>query len=183
MILPENSEYSSRGKISIYIRSGQAFGNGQHATTEACIHAVENLKLQNHDCVLDIGTGTGILAIVFAKMGVQHITGTELSSDLINEANFNLKLNDVESTMIETDQLKEFDSHTFSVVIANILAPVLLDLMDDMVRVLKPGGTLVLSGFIEKEATLIRKELSDRMLTPKSEYDVRGWKALSFEKG
>ena len=167
--------------IPIVISSGEAFGDGRHATTLVALEVLEALpgRLFAGRC-LDVGTGTGILSIAAFKLGCHDVCGTDLDADIIAEARANAELNQVTMRLMVTNELPQDGLYT--IIAANILAPVLHQLMSSFAARLAPEGALVLAGFIEKEARPIiaRAERCGLLLTGRRER--RGWVGLWFTK-
>lgn len=180
-VFPNARGGSTTTNHRIDLLAGKAFGDGKHATTESCLQSLESIPIQGLNSALDIGTGTGILLIAAGKLGVKSLNGTELSEALVEEARKNLNHNEINARLFVTDHIDEFAAESFDLIMANILVPVLVDLLPDMIRCLKPSGFLLLSGFIDKEVMTITDIISDNLYSVNS-IDVRGWKALTFRK-
>ena len=151
VVKPTWREYAPRpDQLVIEIDPGMAFGTGTHPTTALCMAMLETYTTPG-DSVLDVGTGSGILLIEAAKLGAAHLAGIDLDPDAVHIARQNLARNGVpkqQYTLQCADLLSMVDS-TYDIVVANILAEVILDLLDQMEGVLKPGGILICSGIIE----------------------------------
>jgi ribosomal protein L11 methyltransferase len=126
---------------------GMAFGTGSHETTQLCLELIEKVK---PDELLDIGTGSGILAIAAAKMGAKNITAVDIDPDAVRTAKENVRLNDLEGaiTVKEGDLIKGIDQK-FSCVAANILADVIIFLLPALPACLKENGLAILSGILD----------------------------------
>lgn len=150
------------GIVRIAIDPGMAFGTGTHETTRLAMQAVEAWAdaaiAQGEDLsqvrVLDVGTGSGILAILAVKLGAGHALGTEVDDVALPCARDNLALNGVadrvELRLVPDPALLAPDR--FELVIANIISAVLVPLRDALVGRMLPGGTLILSGILAREA-------------------------------
>jgi ribosomal protein L11 methyltransferase len=151
------------GQQVIEIDPGMAFGTGTHPTTTLCMQMLERYICPGLS-VLDVGTGSGILLITAAKLGAERLTGVDLDPSAVDIAQQNLKLNRIAPRSCRffsgnlIDPLTQMDP-TFDLVVANILAQVVIALLDDVGRVLKPGGILILSGIIEA----FQSEVTDKM--------------------
>ncbi|MDA9951487.1 50S ribosomal protein L11 methyltransferase [Oligoflexaceae bacterium] len=173
----------TQDKYWIEMNNGAAFGNGQHATTEACLRLIENFDYQSDfKTVLDVGTGTGILAIAAGRLGAKRIFVTEISENLLGEALENSKKHEVEIEAHMVASLDTFSDNSLDLVFANILVPVLHELSKDFARVLKDNGRLVLSGFIEKESFKICDVMKKLGLNEVERFETRGWLAISFDR-
>lgn len=137
------------GTREIEIDPGMAFGTGQHETTQLCLRAVDALCTQSSR-VLDVGTGSGILAIAARLLGAREVAGTDNDPDAIRVARENAGKNQVEIDFSETplDALQG----TFDLVLANILAPTLVEMARSIARRLAPGGVCVLAGILLPQA-------------------------------
>ncbi|MGZ5280152.1 MAG: 50S ribosomal protein L11 methyltransferase [Pseudobdellovibrionaceae bacterium] len=135
----------------IIIDPGMAFGTGTHATTKMAAYFVHKLcqgmKPGFEYSLIDVGTGTAILAMLAKMGGVQKVLGIEIDPEARRVARENIKLNNREDVLI-TDQLLETVHEQFDFVVANIIDGVLIMLKNDLLRVLKPGGQIFLTGIL-----------------------------------
>ena len=148
------------GEIVIEIDPGMAFGTGTHPTTRMCVQLIERY-LKKDDSFLDIGTGSGILMITAHKMGAGTMTGTDLDDLAIETAEKNLVLNHVPEqgfTLIH-GHLAEHVEKPFKVVAANILAEVIVGLVDDLHTVMEKNGLFICSGILAEKAQLVSDKL------------------------
>jgi len=163
-------------RVEIDAASG-AFGTGQHATTRAIIETLESkLPLWSPRSVLDVGTGTGIYLILCHHLGVTRLAGTEISDDLVELARANCDAAGV-TAEIKLADTPEF-TETFDLIIANILVPVLHDLMPAIVARLAPGGRLIVAGFVDKEEGPLVAKAKKHGLQVESVTSVNGWKCV-----
>lgn len=134
-------------RIPILLGPGRAFGSGEHETTSSCLEELENLPVSASTKVLDLGSGTGILAIAAAKMGARSVTALDTSPDAIEATISNGKLNGVEKVVIPIQGgLELVKGERFDIILANLYGEVLLSLVSDLAKCLQPCGFLVLSG-------------------------------------
>jgi ribosomal protein L11 methyltransferase len=133
--------------IVIELDPGMAFGTGTHPTTALCITMIEKY-LRSGDSFLDVGTGSGILMIAAAKLGAGRLCGIDKDEVAIEVAAQNLELNNVNPQMfrLTTGNLVAEINESFSFVAANIFTHVILELLQDVSRVLSDEGVLVCSG-------------------------------------
>ncbi|WP_347358640.1 50S ribosomal protein L11 methyltransferase [Bdellovibrio sp.] len=141
-------------KHPIYIDPGMAFGTGTHATTQMMaffIHKLaEKYKGQIGDwTMLDVGTGTAILAMLAEMAGMGLVTGIEIDPEARRVARENIKLNKVEQISIPESLIEDLREQ-YDVVVANIIDGVLINIKKDLMRVLKPGGHMLLTGILEE---------------------------------
>ncbi len=148
-----------QGPGAILIDAGEAFGTAHHATTLGCLLAIDRLtRAETFDTVLDLGCGSGVLAIAVAKtLPKARIIATDLDPQSVKIAAENMRLNGVSQRIataaangVRHTWLRQ--SPPFDLVIANILAGPLADLSPDLARTVTKGGTLVLSGLLIHQA-------------------------------
>jgi ribosomal protein L11 methyltransferase len=140
------------GKLVIRLEPKMAFGTGKHETTQLCIDAVSG-TVKSGDSVLDLGTGSGILAILAAKLGASEVFGLDLDSGAVENARENMRLNNVDDRVVvaygSMQSVKVGDF--YDVVVSNLIRDGIYELFDDFVRVAKPGGTMILSGILTNQ--------------------------------
>lgn len=132
----------------IYVEPGMAFGTGTHETTRlAAGFIIEELDRTKHHSLLDVGTGTAILALVARRLGVQKVVGIDNDPEARRTARENLELNKTHDIEIPDKNIEDIQE-TYDLVIANIIDGVLTMLCHELNRVLKPGGRMILSGVL-----------------------------------
>lgn len=143
--------------LAIEIEAGQAFGTGHHGTTAGCLQMIETvMRRRRPRRVLDLGTGSAVLAIAAAKLGRVPVLATDIDPVAIAVAAENVRANGVHAH-VRTAVAAGFHAPAFGgaprfdLVIANILAGPLMMLAPQMARHLAPGGELVLSGILERQ--------------------------------
>ncbi|MEQ1876399.1 MAG: 50S ribosomal protein L11 methyltransferase [Bdellovibrionia bacterium] len=142
------------------IDPGMAFGTGTHATTQLCARYLAS-AVKPGQSVLDVGTGTAILAMVAHFQGATGVVGIDVDPEARRVARENLKLNEISAIEIPDNSLSDI-SAKFDVVVANIIDGVLLKLRSELIRVLKPGGLLILGGvLLEREDDFLEPFLAD----------------------
>lgn len=135
--------------VALAIDPGMAFGTGQHATTALCAEMIDRrLEREQEQNLLDIGTGSGILAIAAAKLGVPRVSGIDIDPEAIVTALENVERNTVSSRVQISDTPLESIEGQFSWVVANILAGPLIAMAPAILRHLATNGQLVLSGIL-----------------------------------
>lgn len=166
LVIPswETVEAKDQDKMVLHIDPGTAFGTGMHETTQLCIrqlrkHITKDTKL------LDVGTGSGILAILSLMFGAKHAVGTDLDicaveavaqncrDNGIDPADFDMMIGNI---ITEKEVQDKVGYECYDIVVANILADVLVPLTPVIVNQLKPGGIYITSGIIDdKEQTVV----------------------------
>jgi ribosomal protein L11 methyltransferase len=163
-VKPTWCDYTPRPEqLVIEIDPGMAFGTGTHPTTALCMAMLET-HITPGVSVLDVGTGSGILLIEAAKLGAAPLAGIDLDPHAIPVARQNLAINGVpeqDYSLQSGHLLSEVDA-TYDIVVANILAEVILELLDPLTRVLKPGGIFICSGIIDAYQADVLKKMADR---------------------
>lgn len=148
---------------TLIIRPGMAFGTGRHESTQLAAGLIK--KIGSAATLLDIGTGSGVLAIFAQKIGFKNVETVEIDADARDNAAENFELNGMAGLPIYHDIIEVKQS--YDVVVANILAPTIIYLKDQLLRVMTPGGYLILSGIIEPEAPQIEAAFADLKLVEK----------------
>ena len=152
-VVPSWLEYKPKvDEITITLDPGCAFGTGTHQTTQLCMKAIEKY-LKKGDSMADIGTGSGILAILAKKFGASNVYGCDNDDTVIDVCYENAKINNVEATF----ELKTADKLTdkYDFVCANILHNVLAEIMGDLKNLLQPNAKLVLSGILDEKKPVV----------------------------
>src|SRR4030042_1351778 len=146
-----------RGQVSIDITPGMAFGTGTHATTILCVQALEERLKRKRLSVLDVGTGSGILSIIAAKLGTQEVWGIDIDGVALENARENVKKNCVSDVVTLRKGSIGNVQKRFDIIIANIDLKSLRKMRKPLLNHLKDRGFLILSGILEKEKERIRE--------------------------
>ncbi len=147
-ITPPQQPTSTDGFIDLVMLRG-AFGSGEHETTESCLKILEKSPLIKGARVLDLGSGTGILAIAALKLGAVHAVCVDIEKDAVESARINCRLNQIDQKVTHiTGTLDAVSESHFDFILANIYGDILLDLSAALTAKLKPGGSLLLSGIL-----------------------------------
>ena len=174
------------GKTGIEIEAGPAFGTGHHGTTKGCLIACDRLAdSQSPKRVLDLGCGTGVLAIVAALVWPRaEIVATDIDPEAIEETVVNVKKNKVEAR-IESFVADGFDddrlTDPYDLIFANILAGPLQQLAAELAQRLTPGGVAVLSGLLEHQIDAVEAAYRGAGLTPAGQELIDGWAILTVK--
>jgi len=135
-------------RINLLIDQG-AFGSGEHETTASCLEMMEEIPEIRECRLLDLGSGTGILAIGALKLGAAKATCVDISPDAVATCRHNCARNGLEEGVRHiTGTLTSLKGETFDLVLANIYGDLLLDLAGDLVATVRPGGLMLLSGML-----------------------------------
>ncbi|NIX76442.1 50S ribosomal protein L11 methyltransferase [Microvirga terricola] len=174
---------------AIEIEAALAFGTGHHGTTRGCLLAfVDEVKLRKPRHILDVGTGTGILAFAAAKLLKRPVVAGDIDSEAIRVARENARLNGIGSLMklfvgpgvrhADADRPGHFD-----LIFANILAKPLRILAPSLARVATNDGTLILSGLLARDVPGVLSAYSAQGWHLQRRYDLEGWAALVMKRG
>ena len=167
LVIPswEDIKPSDRDRLTLHIDPGTAFGTGMHETTQLCIRQLRKFITPETE-LLDVGTGSGILAILSLMFGARHAVGTDLDPCAVEAVAQNCEANGIESGRFEmmvgniiTDKAVQdrVGYGCYDIVAANILADVLVPLTPVIVDQLKPGGIYITSGIIDDKEQTVRE--------------------------
>lgn len=174
------------GRIPMRIDPGAAFGTGTHATTSGCLHAIDRLGRKfTFKRPLDVGTGSGILAIAMAKMWHIPVLGTDIDPVAVTVATRNAQLNRVANLLSfqAGPGLSPVPKHArFDLITANILARPLTIIAPDLARHLLPGGHAVLSGLLVRDERFVVGPYMAQGLNLQSRHVRDGWLTLVMRK-
>jgi ribosomal protein L11 methyltransferase len=163
----------------VEIDPGMAFGTGHHPTTLLCLQMIRKY-LQNGDTLLDVGTGTGILAITAVKSGSGAVVAVDSDETAIAVAQENRRRNRIGANQLGLlcgDLVEPVKGH-FHLVVANILPHVILELLDQLDRVLIPGGVFIASGIPDEKAEAVIAEATGRSMETALVQSLDGWTAF-----
>jgi ribosomal protein L11 methyltransferase len=164
---------------------GMAFGTGTHFTTAGCLRMLDHLLANGVviPSLLDVGTGTGVLAIGALLLGAQTAVGLDTSADAVAATIENAALNGVASRMqAHHGPLESLPRGTFPVIVANLLAPLLVHLADQLADRLSSGGLLIVSGLLRSQEEQVRAALGAVGLRQTDAITDDDWAVLRFER-
>jgi ribosomal protein L11 methyltransferase len=172
-----------RGQIPIDITPGMAFGTGTHATTILCIQALEERLQKRGLSVLDVGTGSGILSIIAAKLGAKEVWGVDIDGVAVENARENVEKNHVSNIVkIRKGSIGNLQKK-FDVVVANIDLKSLRRMRKPLLNHLENQGFLILSGILEEEKARLGQHFIETGLLQWEEDSQEGeWVCLTFRK-
>ncbi len=188
VIRPPWEEYAAQpGETVITIYPGMAFGTGRHASTLLCLRALEQVWEARPPGagspwqVLDVGTGTGILALTAARYGAE-VLAIDLDPEAVAAALENVRLNDLmDRVWVEETPLTSLRQQ-FGLILANITAPDLLQLAESLTARLLSDGVLIISGFLTEDAVRLADRYEGLGLRQTGLLTHEDWSALIFRR-
>jgi len=157
-----------------------SFGTGHHETTLMMVETMRELTL-NKKKVLDIGTGTGILAILSKKMGAKYVEAIDIDLNATKICKENAIKNSVD-LIVKHGELKQRDSSIFDVILANINRNILLEQMSLYSEILISGGKLLLSGFLIQDEEMVLNSAYKNNLQTITKKNKGNWLCLALIK-
>lgn len=182
-ITPTWEEYTpTEEETIIELDPGMAFGTGTHPTTVLCIQALDKV-LEGEEEVIDVGTGSGVLSIAAAKLGAKCVLALDLDYVAVESASQNVLLNKVDDIVsVKQNNLLKGIEGSYDVVVANILAEVIIQFVQDAAAVLKPNGTYITSGIIKRKKQEVRDALTAGGFTIEEVVEMDDWVAFIAKK-
>ncbi|HTO38329.1 MAG TPA: 50S ribosomal protein L11 methyltransferase [Brumimicrobium sp.] len=168
-------------KMSIEIQPQMSFGTGHHQTTYLLCDTLLDEDF-NQKSVLDVGTGTGVLGILAAKLNASHIVGTDIEAGAVENAIENIGRNNISNFEILEGDIEVVTKKDFDVIIANINKNVLMQHLKSYSERIKEGGSLFLSGFFETDADSLIEEAKKFGFKFVQLYTRETWAVLKFKK-
>jgi ribosomal protein L11 methyltransferase len=174
------------GKVNLRIEAGAAFGTGHHGTTVGCLLAFDRLlKSRRFGKVLDVGCGTGVLALAAARTGSRTVVGVDIDPVSVRIARENAILNGARARFVHASGLDHDAVRAagpYDLVFANILAPPLVALAQDIKRGLRPGGVAILSGLLRVQERRVLAAYRSRGFGLVSRLRRDAWSALVLKR-
>lgn len=186
VVVPQWEEYKAVPKdIVIRMDPGMAFGTGTHETTKLIIEMLE--KYTKRGCrMLDVGTGSGILAICAAKLGAGLCRAYDIDPTAVNVARENIENNGVGDRVScdRSDLLAQVvrDKGGYDIICANIVADIILRMAPDIIKYMRPCAVFMVSGIISERGDEIARAMGEAGLCVLERRDYNGWCAYAFEK-
>lgn len=183
VIVPCWEEYElQQNEVRVTLDPGMAFGTGTHETTRLCMELLEDC-ITKDTTMLDIGTGSGILAITSLLLGAKSATGVDIDELSVRIAGENAQLNNVsENLNLFCGDLTEQITEKFDVICANIVADVIIRLSKDVKAFMKPDSIFLVSGIIDERADEVINALADAELKVISKIEENGWIAIKLKQ-
>lgn len=190
ILKPPNKAYKPQpGELVVNIAGGAAFGSGAHPTTCLSLRALDSVLSDKRyigrkvfSKGLDVGTGTGVLAIALAKLGVKEVIGLDIDPCAVSEAAHNVSLNGLAQQVTITNTALEELVTDFSVIVANLAYPTLRRLSPLLSEKMEQNGVLVLSGFKEPASKDLGKTYTGEGLRLIRKETDREWACLVLRK-
>ena len=179
VVCPSWEDYSpAPGETVLRLDPGMAFGTGTHESTRLCMELAEGV-VKGGERVLDLGCGSGILAITALLLGADTALGIDIDQVAVDTCMENATLNGVEQRAdFRKGNLAHGIDGQYDVIFANIIADVILELAPDIPRLLAPGGTFIASGIISERAAEVEAALDATGLRLSIKLEQGGWVAV-----
>jgi len=182
LIVPPWRRAAETGRISITVLPGQAFGTGHHPTTSGALLAIDDLITHNKAArAIDVGTGSGILAIAMALLGMRKVIAIDNDALALDNARENAELNGVSKRIAFSTTPVTQVRGKFDLVVANILRKTLIVMASDLKRLVASGGHLVLGGILAREAKSVASHYAPELRLIDS-ITSRGWTMLVLRR-
>ncbi len=172
------------GRIPVRIEPGMAFGTGTHPTTQLCLAAAEEWVVPGQP-VIDVGCGSGILSVAALKLGASYALGVDIDEEAPPACQQNAQINDISSGLeVQLGSVAEVKRGDYAIrqaplVFANILAPIIIRLLDDgLADLTTPEGVLVLSGILAEQEGNIHQALAKHNLNILQHLQIGDWICL-----
>ncbi|MCI6869220.1 MAG: 50S ribosomal protein L11 methyltransferase [Selenomonadales bacterium] len=183
VIKPTWESYEAKeGELVVELDPGAAFGTGTHATTSMCIKELEQL-VKPGMTVFDVGTGSGILSIISAKLGAKDIQAVDYDDSVIKIVEENLAQNNVQDivSVAQSDLMQNVHGKA-NLVIANIIADIIIRLFDQLDEHLEEDGTLLTSGIIEDRIDDVIDAADAHGYQVVKRLENKGWACITFKR-
>lgn len=174
-VVPLWKEHSDK---DVVINPGMAFGTGSHETTFMCLKEIDNLKISGE--VMDVGTGSGILAITLAKLFNCNVDAYEIDPLAIKSCNENISLNNVtDKVSVYCGDFRDSKIKIYDSIVSNIYAETLVDMMCDFKDRIRKNGIIILSGIVKEKKQMVIDSLLQNGFEIISSNDMGGWSQIT----
>jgi ribosomal protein L11 methyltransferase len=184
VVKPSWETYTAgKDELIIELDPGMAFGTGTHPTTSMCVRALEDIVRPGMR-IFDVGTGSGVLAIAAAKLGASEVCAVDFDPLAVRIAGENVAINQVEHIVCtgQSDLLQNTEGRA-DLIIANIVADIIIRLLDDVSKKLNSGGTLLASGIINDRIADVTAAVMAHGFTIDKVIEEGGWAAMVIHQG
>ena len=182
LVIVPGWETCDSDRIQITMDPGLAFGTGTHETTSLCLELLDEL-VQGGERVLDVGTGSGILAIAALKLGAREADGVDIDPMCVRTAGENARRNGVNDRFrVLVGDLSDKAEGTYDIITANIVAAAILSLAPAVPALMAPGAKFICSGIIDTRKDEVLDGLRANGLNPVKIREKRGWVCILCEK-
>jgi len=169
------------GRTAVVIDPGMAFGTGQHGSTRGCLELIEWATHERRTTrALDVGTGSGVLAVALAKLGVHEVWAVDTDLAACTIAAANAAGNGVRQRLHVCSDLDHVCGQ-FGIVVANLYADVIVTMATRLAVLLQPGGVLICSGLLTGEERRVRDTFHSRTLHVVRRYEQESWVTLALQ--
>ncbi len=183
-IVPEWEDYQKKqvDEQLIVLDPGLAFGTGTHPTTQLSIQALETV-MRGDEVVVDVGTGSGVLTIASSLLGATEVYAYDLDDMAVTSAKSNIELNNLPTKItVGENNLLEGVTIEADIIVANILANIILQLIPDAMRVLKAGGYFITSGILAEQKEKMLKALKNEGFKIQQINQMKDWLVIIARK-
>lgn len=186
VVRPPWEDYQPKGdEVVLTIYPGMAFGTGRHPSTWLCLQALEeagqNWPFQPAPQVLDVGTGTGILGLAAARLGAR-VLAIDVDPEAVAAARQNITLNELQEQVRAEDIPLAAIRQQFDLILANLTAPDLQTLAESLSGRLRPGGSLIISGFLISDLPKLQDQFLSLGLSLQRSHQKDDWAALVLKR-
>lgn len=184
VVVPAWEKYDEKpGDLILKMDPGMAFGTGTHETTRLVAMLIEKYVKPNDVC-LDLGTGSGILAIAASKLGAKSVNAYDIDPVAVRVAGENVRDNGIENIVCgKSDLFCGVEEKTYDLICANIVADIIIRMLPDVKKYLKAGGILITSGIIDERADEVLKAAEATPLVHLETREEKNWCAMVFKMG
>lgn len=181
IVRPPQIAYEAKpGEVMIDLVPGLAFGTGQHQSTRLCLGLLSDL-ISGGERVLDVGTGSGILAVAAARLGAATVVATDIDPLAVDAARQTVRQNHAaDQIVVREDSIP--GNETFDLITANLTADILQYLAADLATALEPSGVLIASGFIAARSDVIESSMKEAGLAPLYFASEEDWRAVALAR-
>ncbi|OAZ96328.1 50S ribosomal protein L11 methyltransferase [Halomonas sp. G11] len=184
-IVPSWHEPPESDAVNLILDPGLAFGTGTHPTTALCLEWLDGLAVSGQlagQSVLDIGCGSGILAIAALKLGAAHADGTDIDPQALQASRENAERNQIDETALTLCYPEQLAKSRYPIVTANILAGPLIELAPTIAGHVAPGGCIALSGILANQADDVMQAYQQEGLSMDTPVMQEGWVRLTGQR-